>query len=259
MGAGSLSSRLSLAGRVAVVTGGHRGIGAAITVALAAQGADVIVIDRGGAGGSPVGAAVDALGRRRFAVRADLSSAQAIAAAAAEAVDCVKPRRVSILVNNAGVAALAPAASLSTADWDATHAVNARAPFLLAQALLPSLSAGGGAVVNVSSAASSGALADHVAYCASKAALDMVTRGLALEWGPAGVRVNGVAPTVVMTDMGAEVWSAPERGGPMLARIPLGRFAQPEEVADAVAFLASDAAAMITGQTLAVDGGYNTA
>jgi NAD(P)-dependent dehydrogenase (short-subunit alcohol dehydrogenase family) len=255
---GNLLSRLSLKDRVAVVTGGHRGIGAAISIALATQGADIIVIDRGGSDGSPVRDALDKLGRKLYSIKADLCDAISVSEAAAKAIDCIKPRRISILVNNAGVALLNPAASLSVRDWDKTHAVNLRAPFLLAQALFPSLSGESrGAIVNVSSAAGGGALLDHAAYCASKSALDMLTRGLALEWGVKGVRVNGVAPTVVLTEMGAMAWGAPEKSGPMLARIPLGRFAQPEEVADAVVFLASDAAAMITGQTLSVDGGFN--
>lgn len=259
--AGDLASRLSLKDRVAVVTGGHRGIGAAISIALANQGADVIIIDRGGSDGSPVRDTLNKLGRKRYSVKADLADAKSVTEAAAKAIDCVKPRHISILVNNAGVALLDPASSLSAPDWDKTQAVNLRAPFLLAQALFASLAAGGssppGAIVNVSSAAGGGALAEHAAYCASKAALDMLTKTLALEWGPRGVRVNGVAPTVVLTEMGATVWGPPEKSAPMLARIPLCRFVQPEEVADAVVFLASDAAAMITGQTLSVDGGFN--
>lgn len=253
-----LEGRLRLEGKVAVVTGGHRGIGASISIALAEQGCDVVVIDRAGSADSPVREALNTLGRKRYTIKADLASSASVAEAAAKAVACVSPRHISILINNAGVAALGPAAELSTADWNRTFAVNTSAPFQLAQALFPSLSGGGGgAIVNVSSAAGGGALADHAAYCASKAALDMLTKSLALEWGPRGVRVNGVAPTVVLTEMGMRVWSAEEKSKPMLARIPLGRFAQPEDVADAVVFLATDAAAMITGQVLSIDGGYN--
>lgn len=262
-GAGDMALRLNLSGRVAVVTGGHRGIGAAITLGLARAGAHVVVIDRRGPGDSDVPARLRALGRSHWSVLADLGDAASVEAAAAAAAAHAAPAGgVSVLVNNAGIARLAAADALTAAAWDETLAVNLRAPFLLARALLGGGADAGGApprraVVNVSSAAGGGALTDHAAYCSSKAALDMMTRSLALEWGPRGVRVNGVAPTVVLTEMGAAAWGAPEKSGPMLARIPLGRFAQPHEVADAVVFLASDAAAMITGQTLSVDGGFN--
>jgi NAD(P)-dependent dehydrogenase (short-subunit alcohol dehydrogenase family) len=258
-------SRLSLTGSVALVTGGHRGIGAAISVGLAGAGADIVVLDRGGPGESPVPAAITALGRKVWAVQADLGDEESVRKAAASAFELVAPAVVDILVNNAGIACLGPLESLSIRDWDTTMSVNVRAAFLLSQLVATGGNRGDGgmlarrrgAIVNVSSAAGSGALLEHGAYCASKAALNMLTRSLAIEFGGRGIRANGVGPTVVLTEMGIANWSEPGKRDGMLARIPAGRFAKPHEVADAVVFLASDAASMIHGQTLAVDGGFS--
>jgi NAD(P)-dependent dehydrogenase (short-subunit alcohol dehydrogenase family) len=143
--------------------------------------------------------------------------------------------------------------------FDRTLAINTRAPLLVAQLVARDLLRRGatGAVVNVSSLASKVATRDHVAYCASKAALDAITQVMALEWGPHGIRVNSVNPIVTLTPMADKAWSDPAKSGPMLARVPLGRFAQPGEIAAAIAFLLSDDAAMIHGTTLTVDGGFS--
>jgi NAD(P)-dependent dehydrogenase (short-subunit alcohol dehydrogenase family) len=263
--AAQTSLRRSLAGRVALVTGGHRGIGAAISVGLASAGADIVILDRSGPGESPVPEAVTALGRKSWTVQADLADETSLRGAVTRAFELVSPGTIDILVNNAGVAHLAPLESLSAVDWDKTMSVNVRAAFLLSQMVANGCGIGQrgmlarrrGAIVNVSSAAGSAALLEHVAYCSSKAALDMLTRCLTLEFGGRGIRANGVGPTVVLTEMGIANWSDPGKRDKMLARIPAGRFAEPHEVADAVVFLASDAAAMIHGQTLAVDGGYS--
>jgi NAD(P)-dependent dehydrogenase (short-subunit alcohol dehydrogenase family) len=116
---------------------------------------------------------------------------------------------------------------------------------------------GRGRIVNVTSQAGLGGIAEHAAYCASKAALGLVTKVLAVEWGPRGVTVNSVAPTVILTPMGERVWGEEEKARPMLAKIPLGRFGRPPEVAAVVAFLASDLASLINGETISVDGGYS--
>lgn len=245
----------SLKGKTAVVTGGHRGVGAAISVALAKAGANIIVIDRSGPGGSEVPAQLDAAKVRHWSVTTDLSdAAQTINAAqtASELAD------VDILVNNAGVAMLSPLVDMPLEKWDTTMAVNARAPFLLTQTLARGMieRGRGGAIVNVSSVASTCALSEHASYCASKGALDMLTRVMSLELGAYGIRVNSVAPTVVLTEMGRKTWSDPAKQAPVLARIPRGSFAQPEEVASVVVFLVSDAATMVNGQILPIDGGF---
>lgn len=137
-------------------------------------------------------------------------------------------------------------------------AVNVRAVMILSQIAAKDMigRGGGGAIVNLSSQASSRGIADHAAYCASKGALDQLTRTMALELGPHQIRVNAINPTVTLTPMGEMAWGDPKKSGPMLARIPLGRFAKPFHVANAVAYLLSDAADMIHGVTLPVDGGF---
>ncbi len=248
------SSSRPLNGRVAVVTGGHRGVGAAISVALGAAGADIIVIDRNGPRDSDVPAQLEAHQVRHWSLTADLSDATQTVAVSEEAC---KLANVDILVNNAGVSRLSPLIDMPLEKWDTTMAVNARAPFLLAQKFARGMiERKSGAIVNISSVASTCAFRDHASYCASKGALDMLTRVMSLEWGAHGIRVNGVAPTVVLTDMGKKAWSDPVKQAPMIARIPRGSFAEPEEVASVVVFLVSSASAMVNGQTIPIDGGF---
>ena len=155
------------------------------------------------------------------------------------------------------IARLAPLLTLAPEAWDETLAVNLRAPYLLAQALAPQMIAqGSGKIINVSSQAGVAALEDHAAYCASKGGLNMLTKVMALEWGAHNIQVNAVAPTVILTPMGVEVWGDPAKSAPMLAKIPLRRFGQPVEVADLILFLASPASGLITGETILIDGGY---
>jgi NAD(P)-dependent dehydrogenase (short-subunit alcohol dehydrogenase family) len=234
-------------GRRVLVTGAGKGIGREIAALLHARNAVVVALSR---------SADDLLSLRAEigceTIVADLSEA----AAAQRAVQAAG--EVDLLVNNAGISL--PQALLDTtpAAFDQTMAVNARAALVAAQVVARGLIERGrsGAIVNVSSQASSVGLADHAAYCASKGALDQLTRVMALEWGPHAIRANAVNPTVTLTPMGAMAWGDPRKSEPMLAKIPLGRFAQPGEVAQAVAFLLSDEAAMITGTILPVDGGF---
>jgi NAD(P)-dependent dehydrogenase (short-subunit alcohol dehydrogenase family) len=139
-------------------------------------------------------------------------------------------------------------------------AVNLRAPALLGARIGAAMAAdGGGAIVNVASLAGLRALPEHYAYCTSKAGLIMATKVLALELGPRGVRANALCPTVVLTEMGQQVWGEQAKAAPMLARIPLGRFGMPADVAEAVVWLASDASGMVNGAELALDGGFTVA
>jgi NAD(P)-dependent dehydrogenase (short-subunit alcohol dehydrogenase family) len=165
---------------------------------------------------------------------------------------------VDLLVNNAGVSIPQPFLETTVEAFDRTIAVNLRAALVIAQVVAASMIERGraGAIVNISSQASMVGLADHAAYCASKGALDQLTRVMALELGPHRIRVNAVNPTVTLTPMGQMAWGDPAKSEPMKAKIPLRRFAAPIDVAQAVAFLLSDEAAMIHGVTLPVDGGF---
>jgi NAD(P)-dependent dehydrogenase (short-subunit alcohol dehydrogenase family) len=239
-----------------LVTGGAKGIGAAISERLAAAGADLVVSGRNAAELDAYAAELSGRsGRRVLGVAADLAEPEApelLADAAWTALG-----GLDVLVNNAGMSITGPAAQLRPADWDAVLAVNLRAPALLAARLGARMAdAGGGRIITIASAAGLRALPEHYSYCASKAALIMATRVLALELGPRGVRANSICPTVVLTEMGIQVWGEQAKSAPMLARIPAGHFAQPVDVAEAVLYLASPAAEMINGTELVLDGGY---
>ena len=229
----------SLNGKVALVTGGASGIGAAIAAAFSTKGAEVATADL-----SP-----DA------DFRCDVSDP----GAAADAVSAVLERheRIDILVNSAGIARLGAAEDLSVADWDATMDVNLKGTFLMSQAVGRSMLArGSGKIINLASQAASVALDGHVAYCASKFAVVGLTKVLALEWAGRGVNVNSISPTVVLTELGRLAWSGP-KGDALKALIPTGRFAYPDEIAAAAVYLASDSANMVNGADLVVDGGYS--
>ena len=161
-----------------------------------------------------------------------------------------------VLVNCAGIAIVKPAFEISPEDWQSVVDVNLTAAFYLSQAIGRLMVARGcGRVISIASQAASVALEGHVAYCASKAGLLGMTRVLALEWAASGVTVNAVSPTVVETPMAAAEWAG-EKGERARAAIPVGRFARPREVANLVAYLAGDDAAMVTGQDMKIDGGY---
>lgn len=242
-----------LDGRVALVTGAARGIGAAITQALAENGAAVALVDL-----LPeveqAATSLRAAGHRAFAVTADVTDADACQRAVDAAV--TEFGQLDVLVNNAGVVRLAPAESLSNEDWDLTMAVNLRAAFLMSRAAFPALARSrAGRIVNVSSQASVVGIDQHAAYCASKAGIVGLTNVLAIEWGQHGITCNAVGPTVVLTELGKAAWAG-AKGEAMMQKIPVGRFAEPTEVAASVVFLASDAAAMINGHNLIIDGGF---
>ena len=240
----------SLAGKVAVVTGGASGIGAAIVDAYASKGATVIVLDR-----APDAAQHKvAAGTASAAIGCDVTDEQSVA----DAVDTITRQfgSIDILVNSAGVAILDPAENLAVQAWDLTMAVNLRGAFLMSQhAGRVMLNQGRGTIISLASQAATVALHGHLAYCAAKAGLVGMTKVLALEWAGRGVTANTISPTVVLTELGRTAWDNP-KGEALKAEIPTGRFALPEEIAAAAVFLASDAATMINGADLVVDGGY---
>jgi NAD(P)-dependent dehydrogenase (short-subunit alcohol dehydrogenase family) len=238
---------MDFTGKRVIVTGAGKGIGRATALMLARRGAAVIALSR-----SPDDlAALDAeTGGRSIAV--DLADPEATRAAARAALPA------DLLVNNAGTTELDPFLELPNEHLDLLYAVNTRAPMIVAQEYARALVARSarGAIVNVSSVSAFVGFRDHAAYCASKAGLDGMTRVMAVELGPLGIRVNAVDPTVTLTPMAIKAWSDEAKAASMLARIPVGRFAEPDDVAEVILFLLSDAAAMVHGVSLPVDGGY---
>ncbi|MGP5088608.1 SDR family NAD(P)-dependent oxidoreductase [Brachybacterium tyrofermentans] len=262
-----------LAGRRALITGASRGIGADIARAYAAAGADLVLTARDAATlEEPARRLTAEHGVRIAVLAADLADpdvpdrlwdeASALLAETAGADGRVDggagAAGLDVLVNNAGLSHPEMVDQLDTAHFDETLRVNLRAPALLAaRAGAAMAEAGGGAIVTIASAAALRPLAEHYAYSTAKAGLVMATRTLALELGSRGVRANSICPTVVLTDMGQTVWGEqPTKAAPMLARIPQDRFAQPREVSDVAVWLASDAASMVNGAEIPVDGGY---
>jgi NAD(P)-dependent dehydrogenase (short-subunit alcohol dehydrogenase family) len=244
-----------LSGKKALVTGASKGIGYTIAVELAKQGADLIVTSRTRADLNPIVQIVQKMGRTAYALCADLNQHAEVVQLAKEALS-IWPT-LDILVNNAGVNVLAPATEAAVEDWEVILNTNLRAPFFLAQRIVqPMIRQQWGRIINISSQCGLIAIENHVAYCASKGGMELMTKVCALEWAPYGVTVNTVAPTVVDTPLTRKVINTPEKLNEMLRRIPVGRFATCEEVTGAVIYLASNAAAMVTGDCLRVDGGW---
>ncbi|MDR6289441.1 MULTISPECIES: SDR family oxidoreductase [Inquilinus] len=235
------------AGRRVLVTGAGKGIGRATAVMLHRRGAEVIAATRSAEDLKELAAEI---GCRTIAV--DLGDPEATRRAAIAALP------VDALVNCAGTTTLESFLDTSVDSFDAIMAVNARAPMIVAQEVARDMIRRGrpGAIVNVSSVSSAIGLPDHTAYCASKGALDAITRVMAVELGPHGIRTNSVNPVVTLTPMAVKAWSDPAKSGPMLGRIPLGRFAQPDDVAEVILYLLGDAAAMMNGAIVPVDGGF---
>lgn len=242
---------LSLKGKVALITGGAAGIGLAIAERYLQNGARVALLDRAPQV-AEVARQLDA--KAALGVVADVTDAASVERAVAQIE--AHFGRLDVLVNSAGIVALHPAEELPEAAWDATLAVNLKGVFLTCQAVgRRFIRQRGGSIINLASQAGVVALPNHLAYCASKAGVIGLTQVLALEWGPHNVRVNAISPTVVLTELGRKAWSG-EVAEQMKQKIPLRRFAEPQDIAASALFLAGDAAAMITGANLVVDGGY---
>lgn len=242
---------------VALVTGAGAGIGRGVAVALASDGWDVAV---GGRSPDSLGATVaeiEKLGARAAAVPMDVRSPAVVAEAVTRIERQLGP--IDALVNNAGVQRLAAAAEVTEADWDDVLDTNLKGAFFCAQAVgRRMLARGSGAVVNIASAAALVAVADRAAYSASKAGLVMLTKVLALEWAPRGVRVNAVAPTFVDTELGRATLGQAGKREEIIGQIPLGRLAEVTDVVAATRFLLdADASGFITGHVLTVDGGLS--
>ena len=230
---------LDLSGRVAVVTGGTKGIGEAIVRHLAAAGARVVAVSRSAPaspGGSP-------------------RAGDGVTLAAVVA----RHGTVDILVNCAGTAKRAPALEQAEADWEYMIELNLKGTAWACRAVAPIMRrAGRGRIVNITSIGAEFGLVNRAAYCATKGGVAQLTRCLALEWGPHGITVNAVGPGITVTPLVRPFLDAnPGKEETMTRKIPLGRLGRPDDMAGAVAFLASDLAAYITGQTIYVDGGWS--
>lgn len=236
-----------IAGRRALVTGAGKGIGRAVAQLLEQRGARVVALARTAADLESLAAQT---GCETIAV--DLADATATRAAVRAALP------IDLLVNCAGVLHLASFVETTEREFEHTMAVNALAPLVASQEVVRALieRSAPGAIVNVSSIAAAVGTIDHTAYCASKAALDAITRVMARELGPSGIRVNSVNPVVTLTPMGAQAWSDPDKSGPVLARIPLNRFANADEIAAVIVFLLGSDSAMVHGTCVDVDGGF---
>jgi glycerol dehydrogenase len=243
----------NLSGKVALITGSGAGIGRAIATLFYEKGANLVLADLN-PNIEQIGKDISSDAARLQTVAADMTKAEQREKAVASGL--AKFGAIDILVNSAGVALLEPAIEVTESNWDKTLDVNLRAAFFLTQRIgSEMIKRGGGKIVNLASQAGVVALERHVAYCASKAAMISMTKVLALEWAKHNVQVNAISPTVVLTELGKKAWAG-EVGEEMKKKIPAGRFAYPEEIAACALFLASDAAAMINGENLVIDGGY---
>jgi NAD(P)-dependent dehydrogenase (short-subunit alcohol dehydrogenase family) len=252
-----------LTDKVAIVTGGGQGIGRAITLRLAREGADVAIADLNAGTASSVAEEVQAAGRKALAVRTDVAQAKDRKALVDAALSTFG--KIDILVNNAGIIRLSDPLKVTEDEWDLVQAVNVKGTYFTCQAVLPHmLERGAGKIVNLASIAAKAGSTAWIHYNVSKASVVALTRNLPVAYGNRGINVNCVCPGIVETEM----WAKIEReAGPLLGLKPgeftqarlntiaLGRLEKPEDVGDAVAFLCSDDARYITGQAINVEGG----
>jgi NAD(P)-dependent dehydrogenase (short-subunit alcohol dehydrogenase family) len=240
---------------VALITGGARGIGGAAADAFVAAGFRVGVADLDRAAAAAKATALVARGTDAIGVRVDVTDTPSVDAMVAAVMD--RFGRLDALVNNAGIIDPGPSAAVTDESWDRLLAVHLDGTFRCARAAHPALVAsGGGTIVNLASVAAHVGIARRLSYSAAKSAVEGVARGLAVEWAPDGIRVNAVAPGYTRTEM---VQRAVDAGlvatDRLLARVPLGRLAEPSEIAAVIVFLSGPGSSYITGQTIIVDGG----
>ena len=248
--------RFDLTGQVALVTGAARGLGRAISLALAHAGADVALGLRDIDSGADVVKAIAGMGRRALPLQMDIAHLNQIATAVNQAA--AQLGRIDILVNNVGISPENMAENVTEKDFDATLAVNLKGTFFTSQAVgRVMIRQGYGRIVNLGSQAGSVALPGEAIYCMTKAAISHLTKCLAVEWGKHNITVNCVAPTFIATPGTDGYLSDPANRADVVERIAgLHRIGEPMEVAGAVVFLASPAASLITGDTLMIDGGW---
>jgi NAD(P)-dependent dehydrogenase (short-subunit alcohol dehydrogenase family) len=248
-------SLFDLTGKTAFVTGASRGIGRAIAVAFADFGADVALVARSADGLAETAEAVEAVGRKAFVIPADVTDYDAVADAAAAAID--RLGSVDIVVNNAGGSNfMVPFRDLRLSGWDKLMQLNLSSAVYVCHAFAGHLlDRGKGSVINVASVAGLAASPLITPYGAAKAGLISLTKTLAVEWASSGVRVNALCPGWTATELNRTLWEDPVAGPATIATTPMGRWASAEEMAGPAVFLASDASSYLTGQALVVDGG----
>jgi NAD(P)-dependent dehydrogenase (short-subunit alcohol dehydrogenase family) len=245
-----------LDGRRALITGGSKGLGLVMATALAQAGADVAICSRNFAEGRAAADSVArATGRRTLAFQADVTRTQEVDRLLAQVTEGLGP--VDILINNAGINVRGAAEELSESDWDAVVDINLKAPFLVARKLGPQMcQRRWGRVINMGSILSVIALPGRAPYASAKAGLLNLTKVLALEWAAQGVTVNAICPGPFATDMNKPLLNDPEKYKAFVAKIPMGRWGELQEIAGTAVFLASEAASYVTGSALFVDGGW---
>jgi NAD(P)-dependent dehydrogenase (short-subunit alcohol dehydrogenase family) len=248
-------SLFDLTGKNAFVTGASRGIGQVIAVALAEAGADVALVARSADGLADTAEAIGALGRAAFVIPADVTSAEAVTKAVAEAVD--RLGQVDVVVNNAGGSNfMVGFRDLRLSGWEKIMRLNLDSAVYVCHAFAPHLlERGRGSVINVASVAGVVASPLLAPYGAAKAGLISLTKSLAVEWAAGGVRVNALCPGWTATDLNRNLWEHPEAGPATVASVPMRRWAAPGEMAGPAVFLASDASSYVTGHVLMADGG----
>ena len=248
------AANLPLEGKVAIVTGGSRGIGKGIAVAFASHGADVAVCSRNQSVVEEVAAEIEQRGQRGLAIRADISQPSDVQ----RVVDTMLKAfgQVDILVNCAGILELAAILDTTEDQWNRTFDVILKGPFLCSQAvakvMIPRQS---GHIINVSSNGGFKVFDGMGAYCVAKAALNMLTRTMARQLGPDKIQVNGIAPGIVSTEMVADYLADPEARKRVISEIPLGFISEPEDIAPLAVYLASQGSRFMTGETIVIDGG----
>jgi NAD(P)-dependent dehydrogenase (short-subunit alcohol dehydrogenase family) len=253
-----MTNIFDLTGKVSIVMGGHGGIGKAIALGLADAGSDVVVASRNIDALKSVAGEIEAKGRKSLAVIVDITDEKSVA----EMMKVITQKfsHLDILVNAAGLAIRKPADTFPAEDFRKVLDINTTGTFLVSQAVgRIMIKQKSGSIVNVSSVRGQyGLPADYAAYCASKGAVDTLTKTLACEWAKHNVRVNAIAPTIVETDLTKAALANPDYAKMMKSRIPMGRWAMPEDTVGATVFFASNAASFVTGQILYVDGGVTT-
>jgi NAD(P)-dependent dehydrogenase (short-subunit alcohol dehydrogenase family) len=248
----NIQTTKALHGRVAIVTGAGQGIGRGVALCLARAGAHVVIADQAPARLAPVVAEVEALGVQALGIATDVRRVDDLKGLVQQTIE--RFGKIDILVNNAGVVVVKPMVEQSEEDWHRVVDVNLKGVFLSCRNVLPEMIARKrGAIVNIASIAAFHVTVPHVPYAASKAGVVAITRDLAYEVARFGIRVNAVAPGPIDTPMSQMV--SAEQKQAIARSIPLGRIGQPEDIGQAVVFLASDAASYITGATLPVSGG----